>query len=87
LHASYEKRTHTVHSIAPRDNLLHDLSHWVMPTLWVHTGFYDGRLVAGADRQHLEHSAGGPQQLLIGEGPHDIHQGLGATAGQDDQLN
>lgn len=52
----------------------------------VHTSFYNGRLVAGANREHLEHSACGPQQLLIGEGPHDVDQSLGASTGQDDQL-
>lgn len=52
----------------------------------VHTSLYDGRLVAWANREHLEHSACGPQQFLICEGPHDVDQGLGTTAGQNDQL-
>ena len=52
----------------------------------VHTGLDDGRLVAWANREHLEHSARGPQQFLICECSHDVDQGLGATAGQNDQL-
>lgn len=50
------------------------------------TSFHDGRLVAGADRQHLQHSACGPQKLLISVGPHYVYQGLGSTTGQNDQL-
>lgn len=53
---------------------------------YVRTSLYDGRLVAWANREHLEHSACGPQQFLICEGPHDVDQGLGTTAGQNDQL-
>lgn len=52
-----------------------------------HTSFYNGRLVAGADGQHFEHTACGPQQLLIGVSPHDVNQCLRATAGQDYQLH
>ena len=37
------------------------------------TSFYNSWLVTGADRQHLQHSACGPQELLISVGPHYIH--------------
>lgn len=50
------------------------------------TSLHDGRLIARANREHFEHSAGGPEQLLVREGPHDVHQGLRATAGQNDEL-
>ncbi len=53
---------------------------------YVRTSFYDGRLVAWANREHFEHSACGPQQFLICEGPHDVDQGLGTATGQNDQL-
>ena len=52
-----------------------------------HTSLYDGGLIAGADRQHFEHSAGGPQgSFLVGVGPHDVDQSLRPTTGQDYQL-
>lgn len=50
------------------------------------TGFDDCRFVAGANREDLEHSACGPQQFLVSEGPHDVDQGLGTTTGQNNQL-
>ena len=50
------------------------------------TGFHNGGLIAGADRQHFEHSACGPQQLLVSVGPHDVDQSLRPTTGQDYQL-
>ena len=45
-----------------------------------------GRFVTGADREDFEDSAGGPQKLLVGVGPHDVHQRLGAATGQNDEL-
>lgn len=43
------------------------------PSMCVLTGFYNSWLVAGADRQHLQHSACGPQKLLISIRPHYIY--------------
>lgn len=50
------------------------------------TGLDDSGLVAGAHRQHLEHPARGPQQLLVVVAAHDLHQGLGSSVGQNNQL-
>ena len=50
------------------------------------TGLHNGGLVAGTDGEHLEHSAGGPQQLLVVVVPHDEDQPLWAPIGQDDKL-
>ena len=50
------------------------------------TSIHDGRFVAGADREHFEHAAGGPQELLIAVVPHDVDQALRTTVSQDDQL-
>lgn len=50
------------------------------------TGLHNGRLIAGTHRQHLKHAAGGPEQLLITIVAHDLHEGLGSSIGQDDEL-
>lgn len=50
------------------------------------TGLNDSGLVAGTHRQHLEHPARGPQQLLVVVAAHDLHQGLGSSVGQNNQL-
>lgn len=50
------------------------------------TGLYNGGLIAGTHGQHFEHAAGGPQQLLITVVAHDLHEGLGSSVGQDDEL-
>lgn len=53
---------------------------------YIRTSLYNGRFVAWTNREHLEHSTCGPQQFLICEGPHYVDQGLGTSAGQNDQL-
>lgn len=50
------------------------------------TGLHNGRLIAGTHGQHFEHTAGGPKQLLITVVTHDLHEGLGSSVGQDDEL-
>lgn len=58
-------------------------SHLAVLTL---TSLHDSRLVARTHREHLKHTAGGPQKLLIAVVPHDLHKSLGSPIGQDDQL-
>lgn len=50
------------------------------------TSLHNGRLIAGTHGQHLEHTAGGPEQLLVTVVTHDLHEGLGSSVGQDDEL-
>jgi len=52
----------------------------------IQTCFDDCRLVARAHRQHFEHTARGPQQLLVIVHSHNANQLLGPVTGQDDQL-
>lgn len=59
-------------------------SHLVVLTL---TSLHDGGLVARTHGEHLEHTAGGPQKLLVAVVPHDLHKPLGSPIGQDDQLS
>lgn len=51
------------------------------------TSLHDGGLVARTHGEHLEHTAGGPQKLLVAVVPHDLHKPLGSPIGQDDQLS
>ena len=50
------------------------------------TSLHDGRFVAGAHRQHLEHTAGCPQQFLIAVGSHDVDKSLRTSVSKDDEL-
>lgn len=50
------------------------------------TCLHNGGLIAGTHRQHLEHTAGGPEELLITVVAHDLHKGLWTSIGQDDEL-
>ena len=51
------------------------------------TSLHNGRFVAGADRQHLEDTGGGPQEFFICVWLHDAHQFTRASTGQDDELH
>ena len=51
-----------------------------------HTSFYDGRFVAGTDREYFEHSGCGPKELFVGDGSHDTDQFSRTAGGQDDQF-
>ena len=50
------------------------------------TSLHDSGLIAGTHGQHLEHTAGGPEQLLVTVVAHDVHESLGSSVGQDDEL-
>lgn len=39
----------------------------------LHTSLYNGGFVAGANREDFEHTACGPQQLLIAVVSHDVN--------------
>lgn len=51
-----------------------------------HTSLYNGGFVAGAHREDFEHTACGPQQLLVVVVSHDMNETFGAPVGKDDQL-
>lgn len=51
-----------------------------------HTSLDDGGFVAGADGQHFENTACGPEQFLVCVCSHDVNQSLRSTTSQDDQL-
>ena len=42
--------------------------------------------VTGTDGEHFEHTAAGPEQLLVRVQSHDAHQQSRTPTGQDDQL-
>ena len=50
------------------------------------TCFYDGRLVAWTDGEHLEDTARCPEKLLIGVGAHDANKIGWASTCKNDQL-
>lgn len=52
----------------------------------LHTSLNNGRFVAGAHREHFEHTACGPQQLLVAVVSHDVNKTLRTSIGKDDQL-
>lgn len=52
----------------------------------LHTSLHNGRFVAGAHREDFEHTACGPQQLLIAVVSHDVNKTLGTPIGKNDEL-
>lgn len=50
------------------------------------TSLNNCRFVTGANWKNFEYSTGGPQQFLVGVGPHDVDQSLWASTGQNDKL-
>ena len=53
----------------------------LLATRAILTSLHNGGLIAGTHRQHLEHAAGSPEQLLITVVAHDLHEGLGSSVG------